>query len=106
MLPVHMTERPTTGVPVPEDARPDLVLFMVDQLGAKWLELGLGGIVSLPNFRRLRARGTSFSNAFTSNPVLLPSPRHDRDRPHNPRARRPSRMATTSTQPFPPSWKR
>ena len=53
--------------------RPDIVFFMVDQLSAKWLEAALDGVCELPNIARLRAMGTSFSRAFSSNPVCCPT---------------------------------
>ncbi|MHC4886600.1 MAG: sulfatase-like hydrolase/transferase [Planctomycetota bacterium] len=50
-----------------------VVLLMVDQLSAKWLEEAEQGICDLPNIRALRERGTSFTNAITSNPVCCPT---------------------------------
>lgn len=50
-----------------------IVLFMVDQLAAKWLEAARGGIVDLPNFDALQAEGTTFRRAFSTNPVCSPS---------------------------------
>lgn len=50
-----------------------VVLFMVDQLAAKWLEVAREGIVDLPNFDALQAEGTTFINAFSTNPVCSPS---------------------------------
>jgi len=51
--------------------RPDVVFFMVDQLSAKWLEAALGGVVPVPNIERLMSRGTTFTDAITSNPVCM-----------------------------------
>ncbi len=48
---------------------PNIVLFMLDQLSAKWIEAASHGICSLPNIEQLRKTGTSFSNVITSNPV-------------------------------------
>lgn len=50
-----------------------IVLFMVDQLAAKWLEIAREGIVELPNFDELQAESTTFVNAFSTNPVCSPS---------------------------------
>lgn len=50
----------------------DILFLMVDQLSAKWLELGLEGICSLPNIRRLKGLGTYFDHAYTNNPVCCP----------------------------------
>ncbi len=46
---------------------------MVDQLSAKWLECGFDGCFPTPNIDRLRQNGTTFTNAFSSNPVCLPT---------------------------------
>lgn len=53
--------------------RPDVVLFMMDQLSMRWLEGENGAAVPTPNFDRLRAMGTTFHNAFTSNPLCMPA---------------------------------
>lgn len=50
-----------------------VILFMVDQLAARWLELARTGIVELPNFDALQAEGVTFSRAFSTNPVCAPS---------------------------------
>lgn len=50
-----------------------IVLFMVDQLAAKWLEAAGSGIVDLPNLDALRRDGVVFENMFTTNPVCSPS---------------------------------
>ncbi|MFE4196654.1 sulfatase [Paenarthrobacter sp. NPDC056912] len=50
-----------------------IVLFMVDQLGAKWLETAGSGVVDLPNFNALLNESTEFRNAFSTNPVCSPS---------------------------------
>ena len=52
---------------------PTIILFMVDQLSAKWLEIAWAGACPTPNLDRLRARGTTFTNAITSNPVCMPA---------------------------------
>lgn len=57
----------------PESPAPSIVLFMVDQLSAKWLEAASAGVVATPNLDRLRARGTTFTNCITSNPVCQPA---------------------------------
>ena len=47
---------------------------MVDQLSAKWLEAARDReICALPNFDWLRENGTTFTRAFTSNPVCSPA---------------------------------
>jgi len=54
--------------------KPNVVLFMCDQLSAKWLEAaGDNDICDLPNFDWLRENGTTFTNAITSNPVCSPA---------------------------------
>lgn len=53
--------------------RPNLILFTVDQLSAKWLEAASSGVVPTPNLDRLRATGVTFTRAFTSNPVCCAS---------------------------------
>ena len=55
-------------------ARPNVILFLVDQLSAKWLEAARDKeICTLPNFDWLRENGTTFTQAFTSNPVCSPA---------------------------------
>ena len=49
--------------------QPNIIFFMVDQLAAKWLEAAMDGIRDLPNIRRLKLQGASFTNVITSNPV-------------------------------------
>ena len=50
--------------------KPNVILFMVDQLSARWLEVARDkGICSLPNLDWLRENGTSFTRTFSSNPV-------------------------------------
>lgn len=51
----------------------DILFLMVDQLSAKWLELGLEGVCSLPNINRLKCQGTYFDHAYTNNPVCCPA---------------------------------
>lgn len=53
--------------------KPDIVFFMADQLSAKWLEAASDGLCPTPSFDKLRARGVSFTNAFSSNPVCCAS---------------------------------
>ena len=56
------------------DSRPDIILFMVDQLSAKWLEAARErNICELPNFDWLQQNGTTFTRAITSNPVCSPA---------------------------------
>jgi arylsulfatase A-like enzyme len=53
--------------------KPNIVIFMMDQLGAKWLEAGITGAFDMPNFRRLMSSGTYFNCAITNNPVCMPA---------------------------------
>ena len=47
-----------------------VVLIMVDQLAAMWLEVAIrDNIVDLPNFSAMQAEGLTFRNAFTPNPA-------------------------------------
>ena len=55
------------------NAQPNVVLFMVDQLSARWLEAARAGVVPTPHFDRLAAMGVTFPNAFTPNPVCMPA---------------------------------
>jgi len=50
-----------------------ILLVVVDQLAARWLEEGLAGIVPLPNLTWMRQSGVMFTRAFTNNPVCSPS---------------------------------
>ena len=52
---------------------PSILLFMVDQLSARWLEAAWSGVCPTPNIDTLRARGTTFTQTFTSNPVCCPT---------------------------------
>ncbi len=49
-------------------SKKDVILIMVDQLSAKWLEVN-DGICQTPNLDRLASMGTTFTNAYTNNPV-------------------------------------
>ena len=51
----------------------DIILFMVDQLSAKWLEYAWEGVCPTPNLDRLKEMGTAFPRCFTSNPVCQPA---------------------------------
>ena len=53
--------------------KPNIVFFMVDQLSAKWLEAAWNGVCPTPNINALKARGTTFTHAITSNPVCCPT---------------------------------
>ena len=53
--------------------KPDIVLFMVDQLSAKWLEDEFCKAIATPNLARLRGTGVTFTNAFVSNPICMAS---------------------------------
>jgi len=52
---------------------PNVIFFMVDQMGAKWLEAAMDGACDLPNLKRLQAIGCTFTNAYSSNPVCCPA---------------------------------
>ena len=54
-------------------SKPNIVFFMVDQMGAKWLEAAMNGICDLPNLRRIQSMGVTFTNAFSNNPVCCPA---------------------------------
>ncbi len=58
------TSRPST---------PNVLLFMLDQLSAKWLEAAMSGTCDVPHFRRLATEGVTFRNAISSNPVCCPA---------------------------------
>ncbi len=52
----------------------NVVLFMVDQLSAKWLEHAIDeDICPLPNIKKLMQGGTTFSKAYANNPVCCPA---------------------------------
>ncbi|MCL2833775.1 MAG: sulfatase-like hydrolase/transferase [Treponema sp.] len=53
--------------------KPNIVIFMMDQLAAKWIEAGIAGAYEMPNFKRLMSSGTYFSSAITNNPVCMPA---------------------------------
>ncbi len=57
----------------PPTTHPNIVLFMLDQLSAKWLEAARAGACETPNLDRLAARSVTFTNAYTSNPVCCPA---------------------------------
>lgn len=50
-----------------------ILLVVVDQLAASWLEAALDGVVALPNLAALRDEGATFTRAFTNNPVCSPA---------------------------------
>lgn len=52
---------------------PNVVLFMMDQLSARWLEGENGQAWATPHFDRLRRMGTTFAQAVTSNPLCMPA---------------------------------
>ena len=53
--------------------KPNVIFFMVDQLAAKWLWGESAKTMATPNFDRLRARGTAFTNTISSNPICCPT---------------------------------
>jgi len=55
------------------DNRPSFVFFMCDQLSAKWIEGQSLKACPMRNIQRLRERGVSFTQAFTSNPLCMPA---------------------------------
>lgn len=50
-----------------------ILLVVVDQLAARWLEEGMDGIAPLPNLTSMRDSGVMFQRAFTNNPVCSPA---------------------------------
>ena len=58
---------------MPPQNKPNIIFFMVDQMGAKWLEAAMNGICDLPNLRHLQSMGVTFTNAFSNNPVCCPA---------------------------------
>ncbi len=56
-----------------KNKKPDVLFFMVDQMGAKWLDAAMNGICELPNLKRIKSMGVTFSNAFANNPVCCPA---------------------------------
>ena len=54
-------------------SEPNVVMFMCDQLAARWLESPHADAFPTPNIDRLRADGVTFENAFSSNPVCAPA---------------------------------
>ena len=53
--------------------RPDIVLFMLDQLAARWLESPCDSVVPTPHLDRLRARGVTFTRCIAGNPICMPA---------------------------------
>ena len=53
--------------------KPNIIFFMVDQMGAKWLEAAMDGICDLPNLKRLKDMGVTFNHAYSNNPVCCPA---------------------------------
>jgi len=53
--------------------KPNIILFMVDQLSAKWIEGDCLKAMKLPNIQKLKNTGITFSHAFTNNPVCCPT---------------------------------
>jgi N-acetylglucosamine-6-sulfatase len=65
--PSSVPETPPTGATEPAPARPDIVLVLTDD--QRWDELA-----SMPSVQRLLvAHGTTFTNAFTTDPLCCPS---------------------------------
>lgn len=54
--------------------RPDVVLVLLDQCSAKWLEIAEShNVCELPNLRALQAMGTTFTRCYSSNPLCCPA---------------------------------
>lgn len=51
----------------------NIIIFMVDQLSAKWLESACNGVSKVPNINGLKEKGIEFTHAITSNPVCCPA---------------------------------
>ncbi|MAE65702.1 MAG: hypothetical protein CMJ18_15645 [Phycisphaeraceae bacterium] len=56
---------------MPSARRPDIFLFMPDQMHRE--TVGPGGLCRTPNFDALASRGTAFSRAFTPTPICTPA---------------------------------
>lgn len=61
------------GAAVARDSTPNIVLFLIDDLG--WADLGLTGSAyyETPNVDALAEQGAFFSNAYAANPVCSPT---------------------------------
>ena len=59
--------------PKPNIAKPNIILFLIDDLG--WADLGLTGstFYETPNIDRLASEGVFFSDAYAANPVCSPT---------------------------------
>jgi choline-sulfatase len=58
---------------MPANARPNIILIMADQLAAHALSLYGNTVCKTPNLERLAASGTVFENAYSNNPLCVPS---------------------------------
>ncbi|MGB2011374.1 MAG: sulfatase-like hydrolase/transferase, partial [Akkermansiaceae bacterium] len=56
-----------------EQRKPNIILFLIDDLG--WADLGITGskFYETPNLDRLAKEGAFFSNAYAANPVCSPT---------------------------------
>lgn len=52
---------------------PNIVFIMADQLAAQALRLYGNTVCKTPNLDRLAAQGTVFDNAYSNNPLCVPS---------------------------------
>ncbi|SDO39929.1 choline-sulfatase [Lutimaribacter pacificus] len=52
--------------------RPNILIFMVDQLNGTFFPDGPADWLHAPNLRRLAARSTRFANAYTASPLCAP----------------------------------
>ena len=53
--------------------RPNVVLFILDQLSARWLESPCDAVVPTPHLDRLRGRGVTFTRCIAGNPICMPA---------------------------------
>ncbi len=68
-----MSEQQTMSQKSERNDRPNVLLFMMDQLSARWLEAAQNGICQLENIEWLQEHGTNFSRCITSNPLCMPA---------------------------------
>ncbi|WP_249689672.1 choline-sulfatase [Stappia sp. WLB 29] len=54
------------------DGRPNILIFMVDQLNGTLFPDGPADWLHLPNLKRLAARSVRFANAYTASPLCAP----------------------------------
>ncbi|MBI2442271.1 MAG: sulfatase-like hydrolase/transferase [Lentisphaerae bacterium] len=54
-------------------AKPNVLIFCVDQMRADYLSCAGNPVVKTPNLDNLAARGTIFSRSYCSNPICMPA---------------------------------